>query len=127
MGNYVDTANAEVLYAESKCKQNYKSLYQTVFKRIIDILLCIMILNSGMVVTNSQNVVAGVAFMVCLPGAINLSLSRTGNIPFSSDSLWRVLQIKGEEERYEAICLKIGKILTAIAIPLTIVAVIVEF
>lgn len=43
MSNYVDTANAEDRYAESKYKRNYKSLYQIVFKRIFDILLCIMI------------------------------------------------------------------------------------
>lgn len=44
MREYVDTANAEALYAESNYKKNYKSFYQTVFKRIVDILLCIAIL-----------------------------------------------------------------------------------
>lgn len=44
MSNYVDTANAAERYAESKYKENYKSFYQIVFKRIVDILLCIMIL-----------------------------------------------------------------------------------
>lgn len=51
MGNYVDTANAEVRYAESKCKQNYRSFYQIVFKRIVDILLCIMILPFVLLIT----------------------------------------------------------------------------
>ena len=44
MSKYVDTANAEVCYAESKHKKNYKSFYQVVFKRFVDILLCIVIL-----------------------------------------------------------------------------------
>ena len=51
MSNYVDTANAEARYAESKYKQNYKSLYQIVFKRIFDILLCVMILPFVLLVT----------------------------------------------------------------------------
>ena len=51
MRNHVDTASAEVLYAESKCKQNYKSLYQIVFKRIIDILLCITVIPFVLLVT----------------------------------------------------------------------------
>ena len=51
MRNHVDTASAKVLYAESKCKQNYKSLYQIVFKRIVDILLCITVLPFVLLVT----------------------------------------------------------------------------
>ena len=51
MSNYVDTANAEKRYAESKYKQNYKSMYQIVFKRIFDILLCVMILPFVLLVT----------------------------------------------------------------------------
>lgn len=51
MSKYVDTANAEERYAESKCKKNYKSFYQIVFKRIVDILLCIMILPFVLLVT----------------------------------------------------------------------------
>ena len=44
MSNYVDTANADVRYAETKHKKNYKGFYQKVFKRIFDILLCVAIL-----------------------------------------------------------------------------------
>lgn len=44
MSKYADTANAEERYLESKYKQNYRSFYQIVFKRIVDILLCITIL-----------------------------------------------------------------------------------
>lgn len=44
MGNYVDTANAEACYTESKYKKNYSGFYQIVFKRVLDVLLCIMIL-----------------------------------------------------------------------------------
>ena len=51
MGNYVDTANAEERYAESKYKENYKGFYQIVFKRIVDILLCILILPIVLLVT----------------------------------------------------------------------------
>lgn len=51
MSNYVDTANAEACYAESKHKKNYNHFYQIVFKRILDILLCIMILPFVLLVT----------------------------------------------------------------------------
>lgn len=51
MSNCVDTANAEVRYTESKHKKNYRSFYQIVFKRIIDILLCIMILPIILLIT----------------------------------------------------------------------------
>lgn len=51
MSNYVDNANAEDRYAESKYKKNYNSFYQIVFKRILDILLCIMILPFVLLVT----------------------------------------------------------------------------
>lgn len=44
MSKCVDIANVEACYAESKDKENYKSFYQTVFKRVVDILLCAMIL-----------------------------------------------------------------------------------
>ena len=44
MSKYADAANAEERYLESKYKQNYRSFYQIVFKRIVDILLCITIL-----------------------------------------------------------------------------------
>ena len=51
MSNYVDIENAETCYVESKSKQNYKSLYQIVVKRIADILLCIMILPFVLLIT----------------------------------------------------------------------------
>lgn len=44
MSKYVDTANAEELFAQSKWKKNYKSAYQILIKRIVDILFCIIIL-----------------------------------------------------------------------------------
>lgn len=44
MGKYVATANAEERYVESKYKKNYRSFYQIVFKRMVDISLCIIIL-----------------------------------------------------------------------------------
>lgn len=51
MGKYVDAATAEERYAQSRYKENYKGFYQTVFKRFIDILLCIMILPFVMLLT----------------------------------------------------------------------------
>jgi lipopolysaccharide/colanic/teichoic acid biosynthesis glycosyltransferase len=51
MSKNVDVANAEERYAESKYKENYKSFYQIVFKRFVDILLCIMILPFLLLVT----------------------------------------------------------------------------
>ena len=51
MDQYVDAANAEVRYAQSKHKDNYKSFYQIVVKRIVDILLCILILPFVLLVT----------------------------------------------------------------------------
>lgn len=51
MSNYVDTISVEERYAGSKCKENYKSFYQIVMKRIVDILLCIMILPFILLVT----------------------------------------------------------------------------
>lgn len=46
-----DTANAGVSYAESKYKKNYKGFYQVVFKRIVDIFLCILIFPFVLLVT----------------------------------------------------------------------------
>lgn len=51
MSQYVDAVNAEARYTESKCKKNYNSFYQIVFKRFVDILLCVMILPFALVVT----------------------------------------------------------------------------
>lgn len=51
MCKYANAVTAEELYAESKYKQNYKSLYQIVFKRIADILLSIMFIPLVFLVT----------------------------------------------------------------------------
>lgn len=51
MSNYADTAKAEKCFAESKDKENYKGFYQIVFKRIADILVCIMIFPFVLLVT----------------------------------------------------------------------------
>ena len=51
MSKHVNIANVEECYAESKYKKNYKSFYQIVFKRLVDILLCIMILPFVLLVT----------------------------------------------------------------------------
>lgn len=51
MSKHVNIANVEECYAESKYKKNYKSFYQIIFKRLVDILLCIMILPFVLLVT----------------------------------------------------------------------------
>ena len=51
MSEYVDSATAEERYMQSRCKENYKSFYQIVFKRFVDILLCLMILPIVLLVT----------------------------------------------------------------------------
>ena len=51
MRNDVEPANAEAYYAQSKCKENYNRLYPVVFKRVLDILLCIIILPFVLLVT----------------------------------------------------------------------------
>ena len=51
MSKYVDAANAEDRYTESKGKTNYNSFYQIVFKRIVDILLCIIIFPFVLLIT----------------------------------------------------------------------------
>ena len=44
MSKYDYTANVEELYTKNKNKRNYKGFYQIVLKRIIDVVLCIIIL-----------------------------------------------------------------------------------
>ncbi len=51
MGKDVATANAEAHYAESKDNKNYESFYQIVFKRMVDILLCIIFLPFVILIT----------------------------------------------------------------------------
>ena len=51
MGKCVDAVSAEYRYAESKYKNNYRGFYQIIFKRIVDILLCTMILPFVLLVT----------------------------------------------------------------------------
>lgn len=43
--------DVEELYAENKLKRNYKGFYQIVFKRFVDILLCIVILPLILLIT----------------------------------------------------------------------------
>ena len=45
------TVSVEDLYVESKNKRNYKGIYQIVFKRFIDIVLCIIILPIILLIT----------------------------------------------------------------------------
>ena len=51
MSKCVDSVTAEERYAQSRYKENYKGFYQIVFKRFIDILLCILVLPVVMLVT----------------------------------------------------------------------------
>ena len=51
MSKHDYTANVEELYTESKGKRNYKGFYQVVLKRIIDIVLCIIILPIILLIT----------------------------------------------------------------------------
>ena len=51
MRNNVDTVSAEEWYTKGKGKKHYKSFYQIVFKRIVDILLCMMMLPFILLVT----------------------------------------------------------------------------
>lgn len=51
MGKRKNTENVGELYESSKNKKNYKGFYQIVLKRLIDILLCIMILPIVLLIT----------------------------------------------------------------------------
>ncbi len=51
MGKHDDTANAEKLYESSKQEEKYKGFYQIVLKRLIDILICIVILPFILLIT----------------------------------------------------------------------------
>lgn len=51
MGKRKNTENVGELYESSKSKKNYKGFYQIVLKRLIDILLCIMILPIVLLIT----------------------------------------------------------------------------
>ena len=51
MGKRKNTENVGELYESSKNKKNYKGFYQIVLKRLIDILLCIMILPVVLLIT----------------------------------------------------------------------------
>jgi lipopolysaccharide/colanic/teichoic acid biosynthesis glycosyltransferase len=51
MSKLSNTINVEELYEKSKHKDNYKGFYQIVLKRIIDILLCIIILPVILLIT----------------------------------------------------------------------------
>ena len=51
MGKRKNTENVGELYESSKNKKNYKGFYQIVLKRLIDILLCIIILPVVLLIT----------------------------------------------------------------------------
>lgn len=51
MGKRKNTENVGELYESSKNKKNYKGFYQIVLKRVIDILLCIIILPVVLLIT----------------------------------------------------------------------------
>ena len=73
MSKYVNTANVEARYAESKYKKNYKSFYQIVFKRIVDILLCMVILPC--------------VLLVAIPIAVAIKIEDGGPVFYSSRRL----------------------------------------
>lgn len=51
MSKHEHTANVEELYAESRHKRHYKGFYQIVFKRFVDIVLCLMIIPFVLLIT----------------------------------------------------------------------------
>ena len=51
MSKHAYTANVEELYAESKHKSNHKGFYQIVLKRLVDIVICIIILPIILLIT----------------------------------------------------------------------------
>ena len=70
MGKRKNTENVGELYESSKNKKNYKGFYQIVLKRLIDILLCIIILP--------------VVLLITIPIAIAIKIEDGGSIIYKS-------------------------------------------
>ena len=73
MGNNNYAVHAEALYSESKHQRNYESFYQTVLKRLTDILMCVVILP--------------VVLLITLPIAIAIKLEDGGPVIYKSRRL----------------------------------------
>ena len=70
MGKRKNTENVGELYESSKNKKNYKGFYQIVLKRLIDILLCIIILP--------------IVLLITIPIAIAIKIEDGGSIIYKS-------------------------------------------
>ena len=70
MGQHKNIENVKELYENSKEKENYKGFYQIVLKRLIDILLCIIILP--------------IVLLITIPIAIAIKIEDSGPIFYKS-------------------------------------------
>ena len=98
MSTYVNAANAEERYAESKYKKNYKSFYQIVIKRVVDILFCLMLLPLVLLVT----IPVGIAIKIEDGGPIFYKSCRLGKGFAEFDMLkFRSMKVNAPDLRNE--------------------------